>query len=100
MVSTFLTFFDPLGEIFLSTVQLLLLCAFCHVDFSITGFQPQIPCADMVGKQGTDLCVLQRLKGLSLAGRGISFSQTDQLRKALRDLQLSLQALPGIYTSS
>ncbi|KAK5871396.1 hypothetical protein PBY51_004280 [Eleginops maclovinus] len=58
------------------------------------GFQPQIPSADMVGKQGTDLCFLQRLKGLSLAGRGISFTQTDQLKEALRDLQLSLQAFP------
>ncbi|XP_041793643.1 Fanconi anemia group G protein isoform X2 [Chelmon rostratus] len=65
------------------------------VRFKKTGCQPQIPSADMVGRQGTDLCVLQRLKGLSLAGRGISFSQTDQLREALRDLQLSLQAFPG-----
>ncbi|XP_070689548.1 Fanconi anemia group G protein [Pempheris klunzingeri] len=64
------------------------------VRFKKRGFQPQIPSADMVGKQGTDLCILQRLKGLSLAGRGISFSQTDQLREALRDLQLSLQAFP------
>lgn len=69
-------------------------------DFPMAGFPPQIPSADMVGQQGTHLCVLQRLKGLSLAGRGISFSQTDQLKGALRDLQLSLQALPGIYTTS
>lgn len=54
----------------------------------------------MVGKQGTDLCVLQRLKGLSLAGRGISFAQTDLLREALRDLHLSLQAFPGIHTTA
>lgn len=54
----------------------------------------------MVGKQGTDLCILQRLKGLSLAGRGISFAHTDQLREALRDLQLSLQAFPGIHTTA
>ncbi|XP_030272473.1 Fanconi anemia group G protein isoform X2 [Sparus aurata] len=64
------------------------------VHFKKKGFQPQIPSADMVGKQGTNLCILQRLKGLSLAGRGISFSQTDQLREALRDLHLSLQAAP------
>ncbi|XP_029295840.1 Fanconi anemia group G protein isoform X2 [Cottoperca gobio] len=38
--------------------------------------------------------LVKRLKGLSLAGRGISFTQTDQLREALRDLQLSMQALP------
>ncbi|XP_078106721.1 Fanconi anemia group G protein isoform X1 [Sander vitreus] len=64
------------------------------VRFKKGSFQPQIPSADMVGKQGTDLCILQRLKGLSLAGRGISFTQTDQLREALRDLQLSMQAFP------
>ncbi|XP_042276011.1 Fanconi anemia group G protein isoform X2 [Thunnus maccoyii] len=64
------------------------------VRFKKKGFQPQIPSADMVDKQRTDLCILQRLKGLSLAGRGISFTQTDQLREALRDLQLSLQAFP------
>ncbi|RVE68185.1 hypothetical protein OJAV_G00090110 [Oryzias javanicus] len=44
--------------------------------------------------QTADTCVLQRLKGLSLAGRGISFSQMDHLKEALRDLQLSLQAVP------
>nr|XP_046243219.1 Fanconi anemia group G protein isoform X2 [Scatophagus argus] len=65
-----------------------------RVRFKKRGFQPLIPSADMVGKHGRDLCVLQRLKGLSLAGRGISFSQTDQLKEALRDLQLSLQAFP------
>uniref|UniRef100_A0A8C6PSZ8 FA complementation group G n=1 Tax=Nothobranchius furzeri TaxID=105023 RepID=A0A8C6PSZ8_NOTFU len=43
---------------------------------------------------GTNVCILQRLKGLSLAGRGISFTQMDRLKEALRDLQLSLQALP------
>ncbi|XP_059193025.1 Fanconi anemia group G protein isoform X2 [Centropristis striata] len=64
------------------------------VCFKKRGFQPQIPTADMVSAQGTDLCILQRLKGLSLAGRGISFTQTGQLREALRDLQLSMQALP------
>ncbi|XP_030593830.1 Fanconi anemia group G protein isoform X2 [Archocentrus centrarchus] len=55
-------------------------------------FQPQIPTADMNLKYGRDLCVLQTMKGLSLAGRGISFTQMDHLRQALRDLQLSLQA--------
>ncbi|XP_062238075.1 Fanconi anemia group G protein [Platichthys flesus] len=64
------------------------------VRYKKKGFQPQIPSADMVDKQGTDLCILQRLKGLSLAGRGISFTQTDRLREALRDLLLSLQAFP------
>ncbi|KAM8886896.1 Fanconi anemia group G protein isoform 2-T2 [Spinachia spinachia] len=64
------------------------------VRFKKRGCQPQIPSADMVGMQGTNLCILQRLKGLSLAGRGISFTQTDQLREGLRDLQLSIQALP------
>ncbi|XP_023813818.1 Fanconi anemia group G protein isoform X3 [Oryzias latipes] len=44
--------------------------------------------------QTANLHILQRLKGLSLAGRGISFSQMDHLKEALRDLQLSLQALP------
>ncbi|XP_030000061.1 Fanconi anemia group G protein isoform X2 [Sphaeramia orbicularis] len=64
------------------------------VRFKKIGCQPQILSADMVDEQGTDLCVLQRLKGLSLCGRGICFIQTDQLREALRDLQLSLQAFP------
>ncbi|KAK9522693.1 hypothetical protein VZT92_019141 [Zoarces viviparus] len=64
------------------------------VHFKKRGCQPQIPSADMVGMQGTDLCILQRLKGLSLAGRGISFTQIDQNREALRDLQLSMQAFP------
>ncbi|XP_041643747.1 Fanconi anemia group G protein isoform X3 [Cheilinus undulatus] len=67
---------------------------FVRVCCKKSGFQPQIPSADMVSRQGKDLCVLQRLKGLSLAGRGISFTQTGQLKEALRDLQLSLQALP------
>uniref|UniRef100_A0A3P8U3P3 FA complementation group G n=1 Tax=Amphiprion percula TaxID=161767 RepID=A0A3P8U3P3_AMPPE len=64
------------------------------VHFKKRDFQPQIPSADMDVKQGKDQCVLQRLKGLSLAGRGISFTQTDKLKEALRDLQLSLQAFP------
>ncbi|XP_018524999.1 Fanconi anemia group G protein isoform X2 [Lates calcarifer] len=65
-----------------------------RVRFKKKGFQPQITSGDMVVKQGTHLCILQRLKGLSLAGRGISFTQTDQLKEALRDLLLSLQASP------
>ncbi|XP_028269284.1 Fanconi anemia group G protein isoform X2 [Parambassis ranga] len=56
--------------------------------------QIHIPSADMDVKGGKDVYILQRLKGLSLAGRGISFSQIDQLKNALRDLQLSLQAIP------
>uniref|UniRef100_A0A3Q4MBD2 FA complementation group G n=1 Tax=Neolamprologus brichardi TaxID=32507 RepID=A0A3Q4MBD2_NEOBR len=62
-------------------------------------FQPQIPAADVNVKHGKDLCALQRMKGLSLAWRGISFTQMDQLREALRDLQLSLQAFPD-YTGA
>lgn len=64
------------------------------VCFKKKGLQPQIPSTDMVDKEGTELFILQRLKGLSLAGRGICFAQTDQLREALRDLQLSLHAFP------
>ncbi|XP_032371591.1 Fanconi anemia group G protein isoform X2 [Etheostoma spectabile] len=69
------------------------------VRFKKGSSQPQIPSADMVGKQGSYLCILQRLKGLSLAGRGVSFTQTDQLREALRDLQLSMQAFPECVTA-
>ncbi|XP_056147086.1 Fanconi anemia group G protein isoform X2 [Lampris incognitus] len=57
-------------------------------------FQPQISCLDMAGRQRSDTHTLQRLKGLSLAGRGIIFVQRDQLKEALRDLQLSLQMAP------
>ncbi|KAM4578405.1 Fanconi anemia group G protein [Fundulus diaphanus] len=57
-------------------------------------FSPQVSAPDKESNQGVDLCVLQRLKGLSLAGRGISFAQMDRLREALRDLHLGLQALP------
>ncbi|XP_029366795.1 Fanconi anemia group G protein [Echeneis naucrates] len=64
------------------------------VQYKKKGCQPQIPTSNMVVKQDTNLCILQRLKGLSLAGRGVSFAQTDQLREALRDLLLGLQALP------
>uniref|UniRef100_A0A3Q3X6J6 Uncharacterized protein n=1 Tax=Mola mola TaxID=94237 RepID=A0A3Q3X6J6_MOLML len=46
------------------------------------------------GKTCSFLALHSQLKGLSLAGRGISFTQTEQLREALRDLQLSLQASP------
>uniref|UniRef100_A0A3B5MN85 FA complementation group G n=1 Tax=Xiphophorus couchianus TaxID=32473 RepID=A0A3B5MN85_9TELE len=49
---------------------------------------------DKDAEQGVDLCVLQRLKGLSLAGRGISFAQIDRLKESLRDLHLSQQAHP------
>lgn len=58
------------------------------------GSHPQIPSADMADKPGTDVFFLQRMKALSLAGRGICFSQMDQGKEALRNLQLSLQALP------
>lgn len=56
---------------------------------------PQVPDADVAAKCGTSVSVLQRLKGLSLAGRGISFSQAERLKEALRDLQHSLHVLPG-----
>ncbi|KAL0979308.1 hypothetical protein UPYG_G00183470 [Umbra pygmaea] len=46
-------------------------------------------------KQGMCVQSLQRLKGLALACRGISFLHREQKREALRDLQLSLQAAPG-----
>lgn len=49
----------------------------------------------MADKRGTDVFFLQRMKALSLAGRGICFTQMDQMKAALRDLQLSLQASPG-----
>ncbi|XP_077377037.1 Fanconi anemia group G protein isoform X2 [Festucalex cinctus] len=62
------------------------------VRFKEKGGQPQVPTADMVNEKRPDLQILQRMKALSLAGRGICFAQTDQLQYALRDLQLSLQA--------
>uniref|UniRef100_A0A3P8W0K9 Fanconi anemia complementation group G n=1 Tax=Cynoglossus semilaevis TaxID=244447 RepID=A0A3P8W0K9_CYNSE len=58
------------------------------------GSQPQVPGPGVVVKPGTHVCVLQRLKGLSLVGRGVSFTLTDHLQEALRDLQLSLHAFP------
>uniref|UniRef100_A0A672IAV9 FA complementation group G n=1 Tax=Salarias fasciatus TaxID=181472 RepID=A0A672IAV9_SALFA len=39
------------------------------------------------------------LKGLSLAGRGVSFTQMDKLKEALRDLQLSLHTFPDCVGS-
>ncbi|XP_061527692.1 Fanconi anemia group G protein [Phycodurus eques] len=64
------------------------------VRFKEKGGQPQIPTPDMCNEKRADLQILQRMKGLSLAGRGISFAQTDQLRHAQRNLQLSLHAFP------
>ncbi|XP_061842446.1 Fanconi anemia group G protein isoform X1 [Nerophis lumbriciformis] len=64
------------------------------VHFREKGGRPQVPSADMVNEQRADLGVLQRLKGISLAWRGISFMQSDEPRNALRDLQLGLQAFP------
>ncbi|XP_038145933.1 Fanconi anemia group G protein isoform X3 [Cyprinodon tularosa] len=66
------------------------------VHYKRRSISPQIPSTDIDAEQAGDLLVLQRLKGLSLAGRGISFAQMSQLREALRDLQLSLQAHPGV----
>ncbi|KAJ0067545.1 hypothetical protein NL108_008030 [Boleophthalmus pectinirostris] len=65
-----------------------------RVRFKIKGCQPQIPSTDMVGKEGSKLFTVQRLKALSLAGRGICFAQTDRLKESLRDLHLSLHAFP------
>ncbi|XP_041757125.1 Fanconi anemia group G protein [Coregonus clupeaformis] len=50
-------------------------------------------------KQELGVRTLQRLKGLALAGRGISFTHRDQKRESLRDLQLSLQAAPGCVSA-
>lgn len=94
-VRTFFPFFMLCNDVFVFTQPSATLCIlFCWC--SVAGFQQQIPSADVVVKKGTDQYILQKLKGLSLAGRGISFTQTDQLKDALRDLQLSLQASPGI----
>uniref|UniRef100_A0A8C6SUL1 FA complementation group G n=1 Tax=Neogobius melanostomus TaxID=47308 RepID=A0A8C6SUL1_9GOBI len=49
---------------------------------------------DMGKKVASKLSIHQRLKAFSFAGRGICFSQTGQLKEALRDLQLSLHAFP------
>lgn len=56
---------------------------------------PPAPGGDTVRGHRAGLWALQRLKGLTLAGRGICFTQRDQLREALRDLQLSVQVSPG-----
>lgn len=42
--------------------------------------------------------MLQRLRGLALAGRGVSFLERGQLKEALRDLKLSLQSITGIWS--
>ncbi|XP_076126527.1 Fanconi anemia group G protein isoform X1 [Alosa pseudoharengus] len=39
---------------------------------------------------------LQRLRGLALAGRGVSFMERGQLKEALRDLKLSLQSITDL----
>uniref|UniRef100_A0A3B3D3C8 FA complementation group G n=2 Tax=Oryzias melastigma TaxID=30732 RepID=A0A3B3D3C8_ORYME len=64
------------------------------VHFKRKDVQTEVSKAGRHLSQTADLHILQRLKGLSLAGRGISFSQMDHLKEALRDLQLSLQAVP------
>ncbi|KAJ8285158.1 hypothetical protein GJAV_G00022930 [Gymnothorax javanicus] len=45
---------------------------------------------------GLELQTLQRLKGLALAGRGVCSMRSGKLKEALQDLQLSLQASPGM----
>lgn len=64
------------------------------VRYKKKGCPPQIISTDIVEKERTELFNLQRLKGLSLAGRGICFAETDHWKEALRDLQLSLNAFP------
>uniref|UniRef100_A0A8C6WJQ3 FA complementation group G n=1 Tax=Neogobius melanostomus TaxID=47308 RepID=A0A8C6WJQ3_9GOBI len=64
------------------------------VQFKNKGCEPHIPCSDMGKKVASKLSIHQRLKAFSFAGRGICFSQTGQLKEALRDLQLSLHAFP------
>ena len=65
---------------------------------SPTGPPPPPPSGDLSGRPGAGLRSLQTLKGLSLAGRGVCFTQRDQLREALRDLQLSTLVSPGTHT--
>ncbi|XP_062399869.1 Fanconi anemia group G protein [Sardina pilchardus] len=43
-----------------------------------------------------EMKTLQRLRGLALAGRGISFMERGQLKEALRDLKLSLQSITDL----
>lgn len=50
----------------------------------------------MIGDQGdfeVKMKMLQRLRGLALAGRGVSFLERGQLKEALRDLKLSHQSI-------
>ncbi|KAJ3604366.1 hypothetical protein NHX12_029107 [Muraenolepis orangiensis] len=65
-----------------------------NVCVKTKGLQTQVPSVDPASPHGSKVFTLQRLKGLSLAGRGISFTHRDQLREALRDLQLSIQISP------
>ncbi|KAJ8380433.1 hypothetical protein SKAU_G00012110 [Synaphobranchus kaupii] len=44
---------------------------------------------------GIKLQILQRLKGLALAGRGVCFMHIGKQKEALQDFQMSLQASPG-----
>lgn len=41
--------------------------------------------------------VIKALKGKVLAFRAVCFVEKGQLKEALRDFQLSLQAMPGIH---
>ncbi|XP_059921632.1 Fanconi anemia group G protein isoform X2 [Gadus macrocephalus] len=65
------------------------------VCFKTHGPPPPPPSGDLSGRPGAGLRSLQTLKGLSLAGRGVCFTQRDQLREALGDLQLSALVSPG-----
>ncbi|XP_048099393.1 Fanconi anemia group G protein isoform X3 [Alosa alosa] len=53
----------------------------------------------VVGNHGdweVKMKTLQRLRGLALAGRGVSFMERGQLKEALRDLKLSLQSITDL----
>ncbi|KAG7280906.1 hypothetical protein CRUP_009192 [Coryphaenoides rupestris] len=71
-----------------------LLQAHCQAHVKDWKLATQASPVDPAGGRGSKVCTLQRLKGLSFAGRGISFTQRDQLREALRDLQLGTQLSP------
>ncbi|XP_063050639.1 Fanconi anemia group G protein [Engraulis encrasicolus] len=51
------------------------------------------PCAEEQGDGAVKVKVLARLRGLALAGRGLSFMERGQFKEALRDLKLSLHSV-------
>ncbi|XP_018613888.2 Fanconi anemia group G protein isoform X1 [Scleropages formosus] len=70
------------------SINLLVKVHFLHKDWKY---------GDLGDKEaaGSDVQALQRLKGLALASRGVSFMDRGQDSVALQDFQLSLQASPG-----